>query len=535
MGIFLVYILKSAVCLAVFYLFYKILLSRETFHRFNRFALLGVLVLSALIPLAEISVDKPVPVQETMFTLEQLLMLADMEGSQGEVMPAQSATVLWIQVALWVYLAGICFFAVRNLWALVRLLALLRSGKLEPMPAYLSDRKKRATLVVHECDIAPFSWMRYIVISRKDLEESGREILIHELAHIRNGHSWDVLLADLCIFVQWFNPAAWLLKQELQNIHEYEADETVLREGVDARGYQMLLIKKAVGARLYSIANSLNHSSLKKRITMMMRKKSNPWARAKYLYVLPLAAVAVVAFARPEISKPLAEISKVKVNDLAAIVEENPVKSVETEDSVAKVKVSGKDEEKKPASTQRVFMVVENMPEFPGGMKACMEFLAKNIKYPAECQKKGIQGRVVVQFIVKADGSVDSPTIMRSVDPLLDAEALRVVGLMPKWKPGTEGGKAVNVKFTIPVSFKVSADDSEHTTTGSVKFGVKNEKNILVIVDGVAIEGGMSELEKIDPETIESVEVIKDQNRLPEYNAQGKEGVILINTKKNNK
>ena len=133
--------------------------------------------------------------------------------------------------------------------------------------------------------------MHWIVIARKDLEENGREILIHELAHIRNRHSWDLLLADLCIFVQWFNPAAWLLKQELQNIHEYEADETVLREGVNARNYQMLLIKKAVGTRLYSMANNFNHSSLKKRITMMLKEKSNPWARAKYLYILPLAAL----------------------------------------------------------------------------------------------------------------------------------------------------------------------------------------------------------------------------------------------------
>jgi len=137
------------------------------------------------------------------------------------------------------------------------------------------------------------------------------------------------LLVDVCILIQWFNPAAWLLKQELQTIHEYEADDTVLACGVNARDYQMLLIKKAVGARLYSIANNLNHSSLKKRITMMIKKKSNPWARAKYLYVLPLAAMAVVAFARPEVSNELDEISSVKVNDLTSIVKAEEVKSVE--------------------------------------------------------------------------------------------------------------------------------------------------------------------------------------------------------------
>ena len=165
------------------------------------------------------------------------------------------------------------------------------------------------TLVVHEQEIAPFSWMKYIVISRKDLEENGREILIHEAAHIRHRHSIDLLVADICIFFQWFNPGAWLLKQELQNIHEYEADETVINEGVNAKEYQLLLIKKAVGTRLYSMANSFNHSKLKKRITMMLKEKSNPWARLKYLYVLPLAAIAVTAFARPEISEKMEEIS----------------------------------------------------------------------------------------------------------------------------------------------------------------------------------------------------------------------------------
>ena len=316
MGTFLVYILKSAACLAVFYLFYKLLMSRDTFHRFNRFALLGLLVLSSVLPLVEVSVNHPAPVHETMLTLEQLLLLSDVQA-EGEVV-SQPTTALWVRVALLVYLVGIVFFAVRNLWSLGRLAVLLRRGRLEQLADWLPGRTENVRLVVHKHDIAPFSWMRYIVLSRKDLEENGREILIHELAHIRNRHSWDLLLADLCIFVQWFNPAAWLLKQELQTIHEYEADDTVLREGVDAKKYQMLLIKKAVGTRLYSMANSFNHSSLKKRITMMLKEKSSPWARVKYLYVLPLAALAVSAFARPEVSAVADELSSAKVNDLVA-------------------------------------------------------------------------------------------------------------------------------------------------------------------------------------------------------------------------
>ena len=339
MGLFFVYILKSSVCLAIFYLFYRLLLARETFHRFNRFSLLGILLLSCLLPLVEVSVKQETEVHQTMLTLEQLLMMADAVNATEAGARAETATVTWIQVALLVYLAGIVFFAFRNVYSLVRLLMLLKSGKKEDIGSYLPGRKERVTLIVHNCDIAPFSWMGYIVISRKDLEENGREILIHELAHIHNRHSWDLLVADVCIFFQWFNPASWLLKQELQNIHEFEADEMVIKEGVDAKLYQLLLIKKAVGTRLYSMANSFNHSKLKKRITMMLKEKSSPWARMKYLYVLPVAAITLTAFAHPEISNELNEISTIKVNDITSILDakgvNNSLTAVDTAQKIA--------------------------------------------------------------------------------------------------------------------------------------------------------------------------------------------------------
>lgn len=329
MGLFFVYIVKSSICLAGFYLFYRLLLSKETFHRFNRIALLTLLLLSLLLPLVQLTTIEQTEVHQTMLTIEQLLMMADMPVS--EVTPAEAVTLSGIQILLMVYLSGVLFFACRHIYSLGRLLMLLRSGEKEKM-------ENGMTLVIHQQKISPFSWMKYIVISKVDLEEDGREILIHEAAHVRNRHSVDLLIADICIFFQWFNPASWLLKQELQNIHEYEADESVIREGVNARQYQLLLIKKAVGTRLYSMANSFNHSKLKKRITMMLKEKSNPWARLKYLYVLPLAAIAVTAFARPEISGKVDEISAVKVNDFVQIVGTKvPEKKVEVlKDTVKK-------------------------------------------------------------------------------------------------------------------------------------------------------------------------------------------------------
>ena len=516
MGTFLVYILKSAACLAVFYLFYKLLMSRDTFHRFNRFALLGLLVLSSLLPLVEASVNSPAAVQETMLTLEQLLLLADIQP-EGESMAAAtpSATVLWLRAALLVYLTGIVFFIVRNLCSLARLGRLIRQGKREALDSYLPDRKeKNVRLVVHDYDIAPFSWMHWIVIARKDLEENGREILIHELAHIRNRHSWDLLLADLCIFVQWFNPAAWLLKQELQNIHEYEADETVLREGVNARNYQMLLIKKAVGTRLYSMANSFNHSSLKKRITMMLKEKSNPWARAKYLYILPLAALAVTAFARPEVSAVADEISAVKV--IAPAVHDSIQPNVQT--AVAA-----------PSSA------LDQMPEFPGGMEALNTYLRNNIRYPQEAQKAGIQGRVIIQFIVSKDGSITDAEVVESVDPQLDAEGLRLIKNMPRWKPGMRKGQAIRVKQTLPIrfAFTKTSDKPENSNSIFLKNGSYNSslKDVILLVNGQEVSPEI--FRAIDPQRIQSVTVLKDQASLAKYTTdKSKTGIIQVKLKK---
>ena len=538
MGIFLVYILKSAACLAVFYLFYKLLMSRDTFHRFNRFALLGLLVLSSVLPLVEVSVNEPVGVQETMLTLEQLLLLANVEEGQ-ETVVAQPATALWVRVALLVYLAGIVFFAVRNLWSLGRLGALLRRGRLERVSDYLPGRAEHVRLVVHDRDIAPFSWMRYIVLSRKDLEENAREILIHELAHIRNRHSWDLLLADLCIFVQWFNPAAWLLKQELQTLHEYEADDTVLREGVDARKYQMLLIKKAVGTRLYSMANSFNHSSLKKRITMMLKEKSNPWARVKYLYVLPLAALAVTAFARPEVSAVTDEISSAKVNDLAEMVKTNLPESVveAVKDTLPPGVIHVPQEVKDDLKGTPVFEVVEQMPEYPdGGMAGLMEYFKKNMRYPEAAKEAGMQGRVTVQFVVNKDGSISGAKVLRSVEPDFDAEAIRLVNAMPKWKPGMQDGKPVAVKYTVPVKFML---DELNEKVRQKNLAIIMEEisaaaysDMLILVDGREVTPEI--LQALNPSRIQSFSILKDPSEIiAKYTTdKSKKAVMLVTLKK---
>ena len=511
MGVFFIYILKSSVCLVLFYLFFRLLLSKETFHRFNRMALLGVLFFSLLIPCIEVTTRHQVEVQQAMLSIEQLLLMAELEATPVEAGAVQETVASWIQIVLLVYLAGILFLACRSIYSLISLFRLIHSGKQEKL-------EKGVTLVVHHHEIAPFSWMKYIVISQKDLEENGREILIHEMAHIHHRHSIDLLLADICIFFQWFNPGAWLLKQELQNIHEYEADETVINEGVNAKEYQLLLIKKAVGTRLYSMANSFNHSKLKKRITMMLKEKSNPWARLKYLYVLPLAAIAVTAFARPEISEKMEEISAVKVNDLAEIVQEKVLQDTvkvskdEKKDAVVVSGVKSKAEEE-----IIVFEVVEQMPEYPGGMNALQKYLMDKIASSPMKGKAG--GRVMVGFTVAETGKIKDVHVLQSDEEALNREAERIVSEMPDWIPGKQRGRPVPVKYTISVRF------------GSFRFA--ENKPPLILSDGKEIS--MEAMEKLDPSTIESLSVLKDSASIKVYGKRGANGVILVNTQRGSK
>ncbi len=671
MGLFLVYIIKSAFCLALFYLFYRLLLSRETFHRFNRFALLSLLLLSCLIPLCEITLGQPAVMENPLLTMEDLLLMAEpvtVVKTAGE----EATHFPWREGILLLYVIGIIFFFIRNIWSLACMLRLMMKG--------YSYKEEGITIIVHRRKIAPFSWMKFIVISEDDLKENGTEILTHEKAHVKNLHSWDLLVAEICILFQWFNPAAWLLKQELQTIHEYEADESVIKQGIDAKKYQLLLIKKAVGARLYSIANSFNHSSLKKRITMMLKEKSSVWAKLKYLYVLPLAAVTVAAFARPEVSNELEEISAVKVSDLTEMVKTGEVKNEQravveeaapavvpeagtenriaavkeqtttvvagTEKALAEIKVKGvilnaetgkpmpgasiiikgtsigtlSDKEgvfsisaeegsvlgvsyvgrrfqeltvsknmkgkelvialerknvnvgevvvvgygepkaadktkvmevsnvkaqegtvaaskaSKTSDNGDIFVVVEDMPSYPGGMQECMRFLAQNMKYPVEAQKAGTQGRVILSFIVNKDGSISNVEVMRSVSKELDAEAVRVVQSMPKWKPGKQRGQAVDVRFTMPVTFHLQGKDKASESEQTIVFPAsKSNKGIVIPAEGTPlfIVNGM-QVDKIDdlnPDEIQSITVLKDKSATELYGEKGKNGVIVVTLK----
>jgi len=543
MGVFFIYILKSSVCLVLFYLFFRLLLSKETFHRFNRMALLGVLFFSLLIPCIEVTTRHQVEVQQAVLSIEQLLLMAELEATPANVGAVQETpTISWVQIVLLVYLAGILFLVCRNIYSLICLFRLVHSGKHEKL-------EKGVTLVVHNQEIAPFSWMKYIVISRKDLEENGREILIHEMAHIHHRHSVDLLVADICIFFQWFNPGAWLLKQELQNIHEYEADETVINEGVNAKEYQLLLIKKAVGTRLYSMANSFNHSKLKKRITMMLKEKSNPWARLKYLYVLPLAAIAVTAFARPEISEKADEISAVKVNDLAAIVEakvEEITKDVLKDSLKAKPyvvpeksKMYGGRWVSKDSSIVYSADSVVIFNDSVASKRSSVVLYGGRFERISESNKPLIlvDGKEVSKdtlYSIMNDEA--NPNRIKTVSILRSDAALSIYG-----EKGKHGVYDIELLPNADNHFRITKTQAKFKTkTGSFPKlnsvpgigglpirGVYDGEEPLVVIDGKEVLEPNA-LSKISPDRIKSFSVLKSEAALEAYGEKAKNGVILI-------
>ena len=549
MGAFIVYLIKSSLLLAMLVSLFMLFMSRETFHKLNRCLLLLIIAASLALPFVNVGVSTPLqgvfdsiengftktddalPVADVLLAEEQPMMATQPSvatfGAVADGIPVRieekgSTAPLWQIVVLVIYGLGVALLVIRQLVMYIQVSRLIMRSSKVPAEQYGLDGVK---LRLHSGEEKPFSWFGWVVVSNKDMVEGAREILTHEAAHVRAGHSWDIMLADAVIIMQWFNPLAWIMKNTLKDIHEFEADEAVISSGVNAKQYQLLIIKKAVGARLYSIANSFNHSLTKKRITMMCKEKSSKWSRAKALYILPVAAVAALSFSTVENAN--AEPDG-KVNEFVA---DGTISGVENNAQVVKVD-SICEIAQTPANDdpEKVFQVVEVQPEFPGGMKEMMKYIQSNLKYPEAAKAAGAEGKAFVQFVVKADGSISDVQIMRSTgNKSLDAEALRVVKAMPKWRPAMNKGEAVNVKFVLPIVYKLPKE-----VNGNGIYMSESDKKKLLVVSGGAIYDG--DINDIDPGTIESVEIVKFPDLTPELQeklkATGKEGVMYINIKK---
>lgn len=306
MGALLLYILKSTICLILFYLGFKALLSNDTFFRFNRWVLLVGIATCMLLPAIKIQTSEPLLIQQPIIHLEKMIAgeetvvtyLSD-NNPEVDMIPVVTPAKMidWGQIIALLYWAGFIFCLMTTLLSFRKMFVLIRSGR--------KLQQGRYTLILVPSCVSPFSWGRYIILSEEDYEKHPDEILTHEMMHLKSHHSIDLLFMECILWLHWFNPAIWLLKRELKDIHEYQADKGVLTQGVDATKYQLLLVKKAVGSSLYTLANSFNHSKIKKRITMMLKGKSNNWARLKLLLLVPVGLIVLNAFARPEVNRQL--------------------------------------------------------------------------------------------------------------------------------------------------------------------------------------------------------------------------------------
>ena len=614
---FLIYDAKVAVLIAVFYMFYRLMLARETFHRVNRLVLLLTAVASFVLPLCVITMHETVTMEAMPVMTVDNLTVDDVAP-----MPEPVVETPWWQILLPVlFMIGMVVTIGHTLMSMFRILMLIKRSEKHPQ----SDGT--TICVSGNADVPPFSWMHYIVMNQSDYAERNAAILAHERGHIRLRHSWDLLLVDTLTSLQWFNPAMWMLRSDLRAIHEYEADGEVLSLGINARQYQYLLITKAASIGGYSLANGISHSTLKNRINMMLHKKSSQTSLLKLLALVPIVGLALAVNAEKVqdvvYTNTVAPSAEELVNEEilqaepqpAEVVDEaknkpitfqvvfspedspiagvpvlivetgKPVKSAETDkdgkfvldnpvvgslvtftvvnyskgiritkDMVAKgdvVKVafganrSEKEESEGTPDPNKAYDMVDEMPQFPGGPSALFEFLSKNIQYPKEAEDANLQGRVIVSFVVEKDGSVSNAKVVRPIDPLLDAEALRVVNSMPKWIPGKQNGEAFRVKYTIPVTFRVEggikgADDPLVQKTTAYLAGYYAAKNglpptpkTLILVDGKEVS--YDELEKIKGESIDHMDVLKDKSAIEKYGEKAKDGVILITTKKSTK
>lgn len=467
MGYFLTYILKSAVCLALLYLPFRLWLRKETFFRINRLGLLGITVLAFLLPL----LNFPGLVKETYVSFPEVTIV----GYADETTEAVQPSIGWSFVMLVIYVLGGIYFLIHKLREWIRLDRFIRQGCL------WTSHENGIHIHCHACPVSPFSWLNRIVISEKDYQENGRVILMHETAHIRCRHSWDMIGLSMVEIVQWFNPAVWMLTKDMQDIHEYEADHWVIENGIDAKTYQLSIIKKAIDINLCSLANSFNRSSVTKRMDMMLKKASRPKACMKYLYVFPLATLSLVVLSDPGVSNRLNEISTVDPGQLVSLI-------VPDEEDV--LEYSFLDSRGLPNT-----VVMRREGNTASKLVDSVKVVVDEVKvgYGQEALKR-IPGEQIKSVLAIPDEATIKITTKK--------EKLRSMSLV-----GYLENKAAS---KVPESLSETP---------------------LVVVDGKIVNPDI--LKTMGPDDIESMSVAKNQQILEQlYGDKAKHGVILITTKK---
>jgi TonB family protein len=417
----ILYLLQSAVILAVLYSVYWLFLRKDTFFHVNRFYLIVSLLLSIVAPLFDFRLLAGGPISPVIIMLDPVLITPE------KIENITAKHLSWTEIAGVTYLTGVLIFTLRLIVQLTQLIILVRRFKI--------THQDGANLIFVDRGYSPFSFFNLIFI-RREYYVDGKltPVIEHEKIHIRQYHTLDLLLTEITIILQWFNPFAWFLGRSVKSVHEFLADEGVLKKGFRKSDYQTLILNEAMGLQLNNLTNNFNISLLKKRITMMTKSRSASWTLLKVGFAIP-ALTAVLFFFTAGSPTILT----------AQDAQKQPVVDQQ---------VTGQD---KTADDDKVYEMVDVMPEYPGGMDAMTKYLVETIKYPVEAKTNGVQGRVFVQYIVEKDGSVGHVKVIRGIGSGCDEEAIRVVSGMPKWSPGKNAdGKPVRVQFNLPIMFSLN-------------------------------------------------------------------------------
>ena len=453
-----IFIYESGICLAVLFALYWLFLRKETYFRFNRFYLLGTIVVACMLPLgnlnlfgfgSEVSSLNVIPRMVEAIRIPELTIT---EGSNNIINPPNK----WQLIAFVIYLIGVSLLLTRIILGIIKVTMLKRQGRVIYLDGY--------SIVHIKQEIAPFSFFKTIFINDTLIESSDKSYIIsHEIIHIKQLHTYDNLFVEFFLAIFWFNPFMWFLKGALRNTHEYLADNGVLNETTSQTQYQALLLKQISGLLPFVVTNSFN-SAIKNRIKMMCRNKSSVLAKLKPLLLVPMLACLTLIFACSEKPKDLTvdNSQNESAQEDIEIIEPIEVKDdsqkesvIADSESVDPVVEENEIQKESVPEDREIFYIVEEMPTFNGG-EAGREFrnyIAQNLQYPEMASKNGIAGRVIVQFVINKKGDLVDAKIVRSADPALDKEAIRVVMSSPEWTPGKQNGKEVEVLFTFPINF----------------------------------------------------------------------------------
>lgn len=517
---FLYYLLRASVLMALFYGFYKLLLSGNTFHAVNRVVLVSIALASCLLPLFRFHLIPEKKADAVARILPGDFFSIPVAGFV-ELQPQRE--IPWVQILMIVVAAGFLFALFRYLAGVVQLVLIIRKSEKQAL-------ENQAVLCVTDKRVSPFSWMRYIVLPREELSSENQAVIRHEMAHLHLQHSWDALLFDLLSCLFWFNPFSWLLRREIQSVHEFQADEAVLRSGIDGKQYQLLLIRKSVGEYKFALATNFRRRDLHKRITMMKKDKTNKQKRWNYAMLLPVLFLAVVALSVPKLNAKTVEYVEHKVENTEKA---NPVIELKPE-AVTTV------EEEKPKESPK-----SNVKVIASGQ---IDSLRGQVEKVSVCASDASKRLIIVDGVPRPE--VDLQTIntdnIESITVLKDKAASEIYGEEGKYGVVLITTKNAKKDFGSTSTFTLStmpytscvhipANDSSSTDQKNkepvLKVQSSDGSRPLIIVDDEKMPEDFQP-NSIDPSDIESVKVLKGEKSIEIYGEEGKNGVIVITKKK---